>query len=510
MNERTIRAEMLLGAEAMEKLKNAHVAVFGLGGVGSWCAEALARSGVGHLTLIDQDTVGLSNINRQLCALTSTVGMPKAEVVRQRLEDINPDADVKTIVGRYDAEHREDFFADYDFIVDCIDLVACKVDLIRTAKSRGIPIVSALGTGNKCDAQRLTLCDIKKTSGCPLARVVRKELRSIGIQPDIIVLRCDEPIDPSIFHKIALFCNVKPDCVIENMTIPVLYEAPIMLEKNNFSSVVCRELNLKTKEPDMTEWSRMVEKIRSRKKTVTIGLVGKYIKLHDAYLSVVEALNHAGYEHGTKVEINWIDSELITQENAAEMLKGCDGILVPGGFGNRGIEGMIYAAQYARESNVPYLGICLGMQIAVIEFARHVLGLTGADSGEFAPECRHKVIDFMPGQGEDIDKGGTLRLGSYPCVIAEGTTMARCYGGAQIWERHRHRYEFNNDYRDALRAAGMTISGLSPDGRLVEAVELSSQPFYVGVQYHPEFKSRPTRPHPLFQGFLAAAVESGK
>ena len=333
-----------------------------------------------------------------------------------------------------------------------------------------------------------------------------KELQGMGISPDIIVLRCDEPIDPSIFHKIALFCNVKPDCVIENMTIPVLYEAPIMLEKNNFSSVVCRELNLKTKEPDMAEWSRMVEKIRGRKKTVTIGLVGKYIKLHDAYLSVVEALNHAGYEHGTKVEINWIDSELITQENAAEMLKGCDGILVPGGFGNRGIEGMIYAAQYARESNVPYLGICLGMQIAVIEYARHVCGIADANSGEFDEYGLNKVIDFMPDQSSTINMGGTLRLGSYPCEIAEGTQMARCYGVSHIDERHRHRYEFNNDYRETLTKAGMVISGTSPDGRIVETVEVPQNDFCIGVQFHPEFKSRPNKAHPLFLGFVGASL----
>ena len=333
-----------------------------------------------------------------------------------------------------------------------------------------------------------------------------KEMQGMGISPDIIVLRCDEPIDSSIFRKIALFCNVKPDCVIENMTIPVLYEAPIMLEKNNFSSVVCRELNLKTKEPDMSEWSRMVEKIRGRKKTVTIGLVGKYIKLHDAYLSVVEALNHAGYEHGTKVEINWIDSELITQENAAEMLKGCDGILVPGGFGNRGIEGMIYAAQYARENNVPYLGICLGMQIAVIEYARHVCGIADANSGEFDEYGLNKVIDFMPDQSSTINMGGTLRLGSYPCEIAEGTQMARCYGVSHIDERHRHRYEFNNDYRETLTKAGMVISGTSPDGRIVETVEVPQNDFCIGVQFHPEFKSRPNKAHPLFLGFVGASL----
>ena len=355
----------------------------------------------------------------------------------------------------------------------------------------------------------VTLVPYLKSSGEHKSKPTQhsvKEMQGMGISPDIIVLRCDEPIDPSIFHKIALFCNVKPDCVIENMTIPVLYEAPIMLEKNNFSSVVCRELNLKTKEPDMSEWSRMVEKIRGRKKTVTIGLVGKYIKLHDAYLSVVEALNHAGYEHGTKVEINWIDSELITQENAAEMLKGCDGILVPGGFGNRGIEGMIYAAQYARESNVPYLGICLGMQIAVIEYARHVCGIADANSGEFDEYGLNKVIDFMPDQSSTINMGGTLRLGSYPCEIAEGTQMARCYGVSHIDERHRHRYEFNNDYRETLTKAGMVISGTSPDGRIVETVEVPQNDFCIGVQFHPEFKSRPNKAHPLFLGFVGASL----
>ena len=338
-----------------------------------------------------------------------------------------------------------------------------------------------------------------------------KELQGLGIAPDIIVLRCDEPItDPSIFRKIADFCNVKPDCVIENLTLPVLYEAPLYLEQANLSAVVCRELRLSTPEPDLREWQAMVAAIKSRSRSVTIGLVGKYVQLHDAYLSVAEALRHAGFALGAVVDIRWIDSETVTEETQEELLAPLDGILVPGGFGSRGIHGMILAARYAREHNIPYLGICLGMQIVVIEFARHVLGIADADSGEFSPECPHKVIDFMPGQSEDVDKGGTLRLGRYPCVIAAGTTMAQCYGSSQIWERHRHRYEFNNDYREAMQAAGLTMSGLSPDGRLVEAVELSDRPFYVGVQYHPEFKSRPNRPHPLFQGFLAAALEGEK
>ena len=335
-----------------------------------------------------------------------------------------------------------------------------------------------------------------------------KELQGMGITPNIIVLRCDEPIrDSGIFHKVAGFGNVKLDCVIENLTLPVLYEAPLYLEERGLSSVVCRELHLTVPEPDLTEWQAMVAAIKSRSKTVTIGLVGKYVQLHDAYLSVSEALRHAGFYLDTKVNIRWIDSEGITAETAESVLSGLDGILVPGGFGSRGIEGMILAAQYARENRIPYFGICLGMQVAVIEFARHAAGIADADSGEFAPECAHKVIDFMPGQSDEVDKGGTLRLGSYPCVIRAGSTLERCYGTQMISERHRHRYEFNNDYREALTGAGLTLSGLSPDGRLVETVELSDRPFYVGVQYHPEFKSRPNKPHPLFKGFLAAALE---
>ena len=333
-----------------------------------------------------------------------------------------------------------------------------------------------------------------------------KELQGMGILPNLIVLRCDEPLEPAIFQKIALFCNVKPDCVIENITLPVLYEAPLMLEQSGFSSVVCRELGLNTPQPDLEEWTAMVERIKNRQHTVHVGLVGKYVQLHDAYLSVVEALHHAGYATRTQVEIDWVDSEELTSENCAKRLSGLDGILVPGGFGDRGIQGMILAAQYAREHRVPYLGLCLGMQIAVIEFARNVAGLTDANSGEFDPACEHKVIDFMPGQSESIDKGGTLRLGSYPCRITPGTTMARCYGADLIQERHRHRYEFNNDYRQPLTGAGLILSGLSPDGELVETVELRDHPFYVGVQYHPEFKSRPNRAHPLFLGFVDAAL----
>ena len=334
-----------------------------------------------------------------------------------------------------------------------------------------------------------------------------KELQGMGVKPDIIVLRCDEPLEESIFKKISMFCNVKPDCVIENITLPNLYEAPLMLERANFSSVVCRELGITAPEPDLTEWAIMVERIKARQHCVDIGLVGKYVGLHDAYLSVAEALRHAGYEHSTHVRIHWIDSEAITPGNVDEMLAGLDGILVPGGFGGRGVEGMILAARYAREKCIPYFGICLGMQIAVIEYARNVLGIGDANSGEFDELCRHKVIDFMPGQSDSIDKGGTLRLGAYPCLIKAGTTMERCYGTTMISERHRHRYEFSNDYREAFEKAGLSLSGTSPDGQLVETVELTERPFHVGVQYHPEFKSRPNKAHPLFKGFIGAAVE---
>ncbi len=333
-----------------------------------------------------------------------------------------------------------------------------------------------------------------------------KELQGMGISPDIIILRCDAPLEESIFDKIALFCNVKRDCVIENRTIPVLYEAPMMLEKQNFSKIVCRELGLEERACDLEDWQKMIDRIKSRKKEVTIGLVGKYVKLHDAYLSVSEALAHAGYETDARVKIKWIDSELVSAENCGEIFSDTDAIIVPGGFGNRGIRGMTLAARYARENKVPYLGICLGMQIAVIEFARDVAGIPDADSGEFNETCENKVIDFMPGQSESIDKGGTLRLGNYPCVVKEGTLLERCYRQPVIGERHRHRYEFNNKYRDVLQKCGLIVSGTSPDNRLVETVEIADHPFFIGVQYHPEFKSRPNKAHPLFKGFIEAAI----
>ncbi len=333
-----------------------------------------------------------------------------------------------------------------------------------------------------------------------------KELQGMGIKPDIIILRCDEPLEESIFKKISMFCNVKPDCVIENITLPVLYEAPIMLEKSNFSSIVCRELGIDAPEIDLSEWNEMLERIHNRPKHVSIALVGKYVQLHDAYLSVAEALRHAGYVHGTHIRIKWIDSETVTPENVAEMLSDVDGVIVPGGFGSRGIEGKIATADYCREHDLPYLGICLGMQIAVIAFARSVAGMADANSGEFDPQSTHKVIDFLPDQNEEVAKGGTLRLGAYPCKVVPGTQMYRCYGKTDISERHRHRYEFNNDFRARLIDAGLVVSGTSPDDYIVETVEVPGNDFYIGVQFHPEFKSRPNRAHPLFLGLVGAAL----
>ena len=334
-----------------------------------------------------------------------------------------------------------------------------------------------------------------------------KELQGMGIHPDMIVLRSDEPIeDQTIFQKVAMFCNVRPEYVMDNRTIDVLYECPLMLEKQGFSGLVCRRLGIQTAEPELSECRKTVEAAHLVSRTVTVALVGKYVQLHDAYLSVMEAIRHAGYALGTDAEIRWIDSETITEQHREELLAGADAVLVPGGFGSRGIEGMILAAQYARERKLPYLGLCLGMQIAVIEFARNVAGLTGANSGEFDDFSAYKVLHFLPGQNNEINKGGTLRLGAYPCKIVPGTKLEECYGLPEISERHRHRYEFNNDYREILQKAGLIISGTSPDGTLVETVELADHPFYVGVQYHPEFKSRPNKPHPLFVGMLREAL----
>lgn len=361
-----------------------------------------------------------------------------------------------------------------------------------------------------CIFIHVTLVPYIKSSGEHKSKPTQhsvKELRSLGINPDIIVLRSDEIIDESIFQKTALFCNVKPDCVIPNITLPVLYQAPLMLEKSNFSDIVCRELHLDCEKGDMTEWMEMMKRIESRTKEVKIALVGKYVQLHDAYLSVAEALNHAGYENAAKVEIEWVDAELLTSSTVDKLLGDCDGILVPGGFGDRGVGGKIVAATYARENDIPYLGICLGMQIAVIEYARNVLKLEDANSGEFCENSTNKVIDLMPDQKGVVSKGGTMRLGAYPCEIKADSIMSRAYGIEKIDERHRHRYEFNNDYREQFEQAGMVITGLSPNGLLVEAVEIPQNKFYIGVQYHPEFKSRPQTAHPLFREFIDACIQ---
>ena len=333
-----------------------------------------------------------------------------------------------------------------------------------------------------------------------------KELQNLGVRPNIIIPRCDGKLPQSVKEKISLFCNVKADCVIENTTVNDLYEAPVMLEQQHFSEIVCRELHLDPGTIDMSEWNAMLDRIHSAKEEVTIALVGKYVALHDAYLSVVESLKHGGYENGAHVHIKWVESEDVTEETAAAVFRDVQGIIVPGGFGDRGIEGMICSAKYAREHNVPYFGICLGMQIATIEFARDVLGYADANSSEFDARSQHCVIDFIHGQSEDIDKGGTMRLGGYPCTLSEGTKLEKLYGQKNIVERHRHRYEFNNAFRQEFIDHGMTIAGINPDQNLVEAVENDRCDFFVGVQYHPEFKSRPNRAHPIFRGFIAAAL----
>ncbi|MDD6794242.1 MAG: CTP synthase [Clostridiaceae bacterium] len=334
-----------------------------------------------------------------------------------------------------------------------------------------------------------------------------KELQSLGINPDIIICRCDIPMTEEVKNKIALFCNVKKDCVIENRTVSVLYEAPLMLEKSNFSEIVCRELGIKDTKADLNEWTALVDKIKNIEDNVTIGIIGKYVQLHDAYISVVESLKHAGYENGVDINIEWIDSEEITADNVAEVLKNCKGIVVPGGFGNRGVEGKVQAVKYARENDLPFLGICLGMQVAVMEYGRNVLGLKNATSREFDELAKYPVIDLMSNQVGVQAKGGTMRLGLYPCSVQPGTKLHELYGKDLIQERHRHRFEFNNEYRQQYIESGLTLSGISPDGRLVEAVELDDHKFFVAVQYHPEFLSRPNRPHPLFVGLVKAAKE---
>ena len=334
-----------------------------------------------------------------------------------------------------------------------------------------------------------------------------KELLSLGIQPDVIMCRSDTAVPQEILEKISLFCNIPVENAIPNLTAGLLYEVPLMLEREGLADVVVRRLGLICHMPDLTEWATMVHRAKHPSGTVEIALVGKYVALHDAYLSVVEALTHGGIANGVKVDIRWIDSETVTEENVAKLLSGCAGVLVPGGFGSRGVEGKISAIRYARENNVPFLGICLGMQMAVVELARHA-GLAGAHSSELVPHTPYPVIDLMPDQAGVTEKGGTMRLGSYPCVLTAGSKAAAAYGAEHIDERHRHRYEFNNAYRQALADAGLRLSGLSPDGRLVEIVELPDHPWFVGVQFHPELKSRPNRAHPLFREFIAAACRA--
>lgn len=368
------------------------------------------------------------------------------------------------------------------------------------------------GRGN-CLFIHVTLIPYLESSGEHKSKPTQhsvKQLQSFGIMPDVIVARCDRPVEPSILKKIALFCNVKEDCVIENLTLPVLYEAPIMLENAGLAEIAMRELGIsdRQKKCDLSEWNEMLDRIKNSTGEVTVSLVGKYVKLHDSYLSIAEALRHAGWENGVRVNINWIDSESLTRVTAPKLLAGTDGILVPGGFGIRGTEGMIAAAEYARTNRVPYFGICLGMQIAAIEFARNVLGYEDANSSEFDPESSHPVIALMEEQMGQEQKGGTMRLGAYPCRITPGTKMEHAYMSEEISERHRHRYEFNNSYRSEYTAKGAVFSGQSPDGNLVEAMEVPGHPFYVGVQYHPEFKSRPNRAHPLFREFINATAKT--
>ena len=336
-----------------------------------------------------------------------------------------------------------------------------------------------------------------------------KELRSIGIQPQVIVCRTEHPLSEEIKRKLALFCDIDPEAVIEAQDAETLYEVPMMLRAQGLDDIVIKHLKLEgyAKEPDMTEWEQLVRRVKQLKQKTEIAIVGKYVSLRDAYLSIVEALGHAGFHCNTEVNIRWINSENVTDDNVAELLAGVQGVLVPGGFGDRGIEGKISAIKYARENRVPFFGICLGMQMAVVEFARSVAGLEGANSSEIQPTTPYPVIDLLPEQKEVEDLGGTMRLGLYPCKIVEGTLAMKCYGDELVYERHRHRYEFNNAYRELLESKGLVISGTSPDGRLVEMIELRDHPWFLAVQFHPEFTSRPNRPQQLFKHFVRAAME---
>ncbi len=339
-----------------------------------------------------------------------------------------------------------------------------------------------------------------------------KELRSIGIQPDIIVCRTEKPLARDLKEKIALFCDTDYEAVIENLDVESLYQVPLMMRKEGLDDIVVEKLKLECGPPELVEWERLVDRIEKIKETppVNIALVGKYVTLHDAYLSVAEALNHAGIDNGAQVKIKWVHAEELEQDPGAPCLEGVDGILVPGGFGSRGIEGKIKAVQYARENRIPFLGVCLGLHCAVVEFARNVLGMKGAHSSEIDPQTPYPVIDLLPEQKKVTDKGGTMRLGSYPCVLQEGTSAHQAYGCEKIEERHRHRYELNNNFREDLEKGGMVFSGISPDNRLVEIIEVKDHPWYVATQFHPEFKSRPNNPQPLFRNFVQSALQYRK
>ena len=335
-----------------------------------------------------------------------------------------------------------------------------------------------------------------------------KELRSLGIQPDMVVLRTEVNIKKEVKEKISLFCDIAPEAVVVSKDVPILYEIVPALHKQRADEIICKHFELETKEPDLTIWNNMIDSIRKSKEELNIALVGKYTELHDAYLSIAEALRHAGYYYGVKVNINWILSEDVTKDNVQDYLKNCAGVLVPGGFGQRGVEGKIYAATYARENNIPYFGICLGMQVAALEFARNVLKLDDANSTEFDPQTKNPIISLLPEQFDGIDMGGTLRLGAYPCEVIEGTKAHSVYNTTMIRERHRHRYEFNNNYLELFEKNGMIASGFNPERHLVEILELKNHPWYVACQFHPEFLSRPYKPHPLFMGFIKASLDN--
>jgi len=383
-----------------------------------------------------------------------------------------------------------------------------------TGDIEGLPFIEAIrqvsnevGRDN-CLFVHVTLAPFLKSTGELKTKPTQhsvKNLQGLGISPNLIVVRTLDDLSEEFKGKISLYCNVSKDCVITNKNVKLLYEAPIMLEKSNMTAIVSRELGLPDCESDLSVWKNMLKKADKRKGSLRIGLVGKYTKMFDTYLSVSEALTHAGIENGVHIDIKWIESEEINSGNAEQMLRDCDGVLVPGGFGDRGIEGMIQAAQYARTKDIPYFGICLGMQILTIEFARNVAGLEDASSKEFNPQSQNKVIDFLEGQAGLSNTGASMRLGAFECKIEKGTALFRAYKSETIFERHRHRYEFNNEYKEGFEGLGLRFSGLSPCGGLVEAAELSDKRFYLGVQFHPEFKSRPHKPHPLFVEFIKAA-----